>query len=298
MKLVLFGDDFRPGILVNDTVVDASSAADGLRLHRPDDTMPQVIENWDRLRAAFERLAATGNGVARASVRLRAPIPRPQKLIMCFGNYREGTERERQPQDMFLKNPDGVIGDGDTVVLPPHQATIFHHEAELGVVIGKRSKDVPPDARALDAVFGYTCFIDVSGRGLGRPGQASRMGKSFDTFAPMGPCIVTADEIADPNQLRVRLWVDGQLRQDYNTSDMEYSVPEVVSFATGFMTLVPGDLIACGTNHQGLGPMQHGDVVMMEIEGVGRFSVNVNDPLRREWSREIDVEMAQRVRGA
>jgi 2-keto-4-pentenoate hydratase/2-oxohepta-3-ene-1,7-dioic acid hydratase in catechol pathway len=297
MKLVLYGDDFRPGILAGDRVIDASPAADGLRILRPDDTMTAVIENWDRVRAGFERLAAAGGGVPRDSVRLRAPAPRPPKLICCFGNYREGTDRARQPQDMFLKNPDGIIGDGDVVELPPHPATIFHHEAELGVVIGRRSKDLPPDRSALDAVFGYTCFVDVSGRGLGRPGQNSRMGKSFDTFGPMGPCIVTADEIADPNQLQVRFWVGESLRQDYNTNDMEYSVPEVLSYASGFMTLLPGDVIACGTNHQGLGPLQHGDLASMEIEGIGRFSFRINDPLRREWPREIDREMAQRVRG-
>ncbi len=149
----------------------------------------------------------------------------------------------------------------------------------------------------LGAVFGYTCFIDVSGRGLGRPGQNSRMGKSYDTFGPMGPCIATADEIPEPNRLGVRLWVGEALRQDYSTSDMEYDVPEVLAYASGFMTLLPGDVIACGTNHQGLGPLQDGDTATMEIEQIGRFSVRVSDPLKRQWPRQIDREMAQRVRG-
>ncbi|MCX6020763.1 MAG: fumarylacetoacetate hydrolase family protein [Chloroflexi bacterium] len=296
MKLVLY-DKFQPGILVEDRVVDASAALVGLRIPYPEMTMLAIIENWDNVRARFEQIAGAGGGIDRASVRLRAPMPRPPKLIACFGNYKEATQRERQPQDMFLKNPDGVIGDGDTVELPPAQATIFHHEAELAVVLGRRSKDLAPDRSALDAVFGYTCFIDVSGRGLGRPGQNSRMGKSYDTFGPMGPCIATADEIPEPNALAVRLWVGEALRQDYSTDDMEYSVPEVLSYASGFMTLLPGDVIACGTNHQGLGPLQDGDQATMEIDRIGRFTVRVSDPLKRVWPREADQEMAQRVRG-
>lgn len=297
MRLVLY-DDFRPGVLgQDDRVIDASGAVEGLRIPVPESAMLAIIENWDKVRGRFEQLVRSGNGVPRESVQLRAPVPRPPKLIACFGNYKEFTQRERLPQDMFLKNADGVIGDGEVVELPPHQATVFHHEAELAVVLGKRSKDLPATREALDAVFGYTCFIDVSGRGLGRPGQNSRMGKSFDTFGPMGPCITTADEIPDPNMLDVRLWVGESLRQEYNTSDMEYNVPEVLAFASGYITLLPGDVIACGTNHQGLGPMQHEDVVAMEIQGIGRFSVRVDDPLRREWPREVDREMAQRVRG-
>jgi 2-keto-4-pentenoate hydratase/2-oxohepta-3-ene-1,7-dioic acid hydratase in catechol pathway len=188
---------------------------------------------------------------------------------------------------MFLKNRDGVIGDGDTVELPPHKATVFHHEAELGAIIGKRCKDLT-EANALDAVFGYTCFVDVSGRGLGTTGQTSRMGKSFDTFGPMGPCIATADEVGDPNDLNVRFWVDGQLRQEYSTEDMEYSVPEVLVYASGIMTLLPGDFICFGTHHLGLGPLQEGDHPEMEIQNVGKFGFTVHDPYGRSWDKGID----------
>src|SRR5690606_21941563 len=114
------------------------------------------------------------------------------------------------------------------------------HEAELGLVIGRTAKDLPADERALDVLAGYTCGIDVSGRGIGRMGP-SRMGKSFDTFTPLGPAIVTTDEVPDPQNLRVTLSVNGNLRQDYSTQDMEYSVVEILSFITGYMTLVPGD---------------------------------------------------------
>ena len=106
------------------------------------------------------------------------------------------------------------------------------------------------------AVFGYTCMIDVSARGQGRSTwrSGSWMGKSFDTFGPLGPVIVTADELLHPNSLHVRFWNDGQIRHDYNTDDMEHRVPELVEFATSIMTLNTGDVLSCGTNHEGLGP--------------------------------------------
>ncbi|MBI4496965.1 MAG: fumarylacetoacetate hydrolase family protein, partial [Chloroflexi bacterium] len=163
------------------------------------------------------------------------------------------------------------------------------------VVIGRYAKNVKA-ANAMDYVFGYAAFIDVSARGLGRTGMNSFIGKSFDTFAPIGPCIVTADEIPDPHKLHVQLWDDGQLRHDYNTDDMEHQIPALLEWATNVMGLNPGDFLACGTNHQGLGPMQDGERVEIEIERIGRFGVNVVDPLKRTWPKMVDVEAARRVR--
>jgi 2-keto-4-pentenoate hydratase/2-oxohepta-3-ene-1,7-dioic acid hydratase in catechol pathway len=290
MKLVLF-DDYRPGIVRDGSVIDAGPTLEGLgvNVYDPGRLMPRIIESFDRLSAPLEQLAATGQPRPVSGVRLRAPNPSPPKLLACFGNYLDAPRdsKARSPQDMFLKNPDGIIGDGDTVLLPPHQATIFHHEAELGLVMGRRTKG----ARASDglgSIFGYTCFVDVSARGLVAVGRNSRMGKSFDTFGPMGPCIVTADEVPDPNKLQVRFWVDGELRQDYNTDTMEYSVPEVVAFASSCTTLLPGDVISCGTHHLGLGPLQDGEHAEMEIERIGRFGFHVSDPLKRSWPKGID----------
>ena len=129
----------------------------------------------------------------------------------------------------------------------------------------------------------------MSARGEGRRTwkAGSWLGKSFDTFAPIGPCIVTADEVPEANDLVVRFWNDGQLRHNYNTDDMEHRVPELVEFASTIMTLNTGDLIACGTNHEGLGALQDGETVEIEIERIGRMSLKVADPLKRDWERGI-----------
>jgi 2-keto-4-pentenoate hydratase/2-oxohepta-3-ene-1,7-dioic acid hydratase in catechol pathway len=135
-------------------------------------------------------------------------------------------------------------------------------------------------------------MIDVSAREQGRrtwPATplTSWLGKSFDTFAPIGPCIATADEVKDPNDLIVRFWNDGQLRHNYNTDDMEHRVPELVEFATTVMTMNSGDLIACGTNHEGLGALQDGETVDIEIQNVGKMTLKVSDPLKRTWERGV-----------
>ncbi len=292
MRLVLTSDN-RIGVQQDGGMVDVSSAFDDIRYRTSADRMPRVLASLQERRSRVEDLAASGERVPLPG--LQAPVPRPPKLIAAFGNYREGSDRERQVQDMFLESPDSVIGPNGTVILPNHPASIFHHEAELALVVGQRAKDLPADERALEALAGYTCAIDVTARGLGRMGP-SRIGKSFDTFTPLGPAIVTTDEVPDPQNLRVTLSVNDELRQDYSTRDMEYSVVEVLAFITSYMTLVPGDVIMCGTNHQGLGALQDGDQVEMTIEGVGSLAVSVRDPQRREWPRGVDQEMAARQR--
>ncbi len=292
MRLVLTADN-RIGVERDGGMVDVSAAFANVRFRTAADRMPRVLAVLRERRPRVEEIAASGN--IEAMPALQAPVPRPPKLIAAFGNYRDGADRERQTQDMFLESPDSVIGPSGTVVLPNHPATIFHHEAELALVVGQRAKDLQADERAIDALAGYTCAIDVSARGLGRIGP-SRIGKSFDTFTPLGPAIVTADEVADPQNLRVTLSVNGEARQDYSTRDMEFSVVEVLAFISSYMTLVPGDVIMCGTNHQGLGALQDGDQVEMTIEGIGTLAVSVSDPQRREWPRGIDEEMAARQR--
>ncbi len=296
MKLVLFqhtrgsGDSpIQPGILVEDSVVNISSALAGVESHSPQQLMQGIINNYDRLRPSLEHLALTGPRAPLTGVRLRAPLPRPGKILCCIGNYWEHAQREARPLNMFMKNPDAVIGPGDTVALPRFtEPYVFQHEAELGIVMRGPAKEVSRQD-AMKAIFGYTCVIDVSARAEGRSTwrQGSWMGKSFDTFCPLGPCIATADEISDPNNLEVKFWNNGQLRHDYNTNDMEHRVPELIAFATTIMTMNSGDVIACGTNHEGLGPLQDGEEGIIEIKGIGRLTIHVSDPLKRSWERGI-----------
>jgi 2-keto-4-pentenoate hydratase/2-oxohepta-3-ene-1,7-dioic acid hydratase in catechol pathway len=294
VKLVLFqgrgSPEILPGLLTERGVVDVSHAV--TRGHTPQLTMQGIIDEFDRLRPSLERLAAESEAIPESAVRLRPPLPRPGKILACIANYWEHQQRELRPLNMFMKNPDAVIGPGDTIVLPEFTVPwIFMHEAELALVIKGPAKMV----KAQDwkkAVFGYTCLIDVSAREQGRrtwPATplTSWLGKSFDTFAPLGPCITTADEIEDPNDLVVRFWNDGELRHNYSTDDMEHRVPELVEFATTVMTMYSGDVIACGTNHEGLGALQDGETVEIEIEKIGRMSLKVSDPLKRKWERGI-----------
>lgn len=292
MRIVLTQDD-RIGAVTDGGMVDVSGAFDDIRYRTAADRMPRVLAALQDHRSHVEKIMANGDPEPLSA--LQAPVPRPPKLIAAFGNYREGWVRERQIQDMFLESPDSILAPDGTVILPDQQADIFHHEAELALVIGKRSKDLPADESALEALAGYTCAMDVSARGMGRIGP-SRIGKSFDTFTPLGPAIVTRDEVSDPQNLRVTLTVSGEQRQDYTTADMEYSVVEVLSYISSYMTLVPGDVILCGTQHQGLGALQDGDEAEMTIEGVGTLAVSVSDPQGREWPRGIDEKMAARQR--
>ncbi len=291
MKLVLFQTagkgDVIPGMLTERGIVSIASAVNAS--YTPQLTMQGIIDSFESLRPALEKLAAQGEAVPLTSVRLKSPLPRPGKILACIANYWEHAQREARPLNMFLKNPDAVVGPGDTIELPEFtEPWIFMHEAELGLVIKGPAKRVKA-ANWRDAVFGYTCMIDVSARGNGRMTwrTGSWMGKSFDTFAPIGPCIVTADEIPDPNNLVVKFWNDGQLRHHYNTDDMEHRVPALIEFATTIMTLNSGDLIACGTNHEGLGALQDGEQVEIEIAGIGRMQLGVKDPLKRSWERGV-----------
>jgi 2-keto-4-pentenoate hydratase/2-oxohepta-3-ene-1,7-dioic acid hydratase in catechol pathway len=209
-------------------------------------------------------------------------------------NYMEdGTRTEAAPINAFHKSPNAVIGPEDTMVLPDVPASIFEGEAEVAVVIGKRAKDVK-SADAMSYVFGYANFVDGSARGLPPPGNVFYQMKSRDTFAPLGPYIVTADEIRDPHQLQVRLWVNGVLKQNFNTSDMAHKIPRCIEWVSSIHTLEPGDVLATGTNHRGLSSFQDGDVVELESDGLGRLRFHVRDELKRTWGRETRLDMANK----
>jgi 2-keto-4-pentenoate hydratase/2-oxohepta-3-ene-1,7-dioic acid hydratase in catechol pathway len=213
------------------------------------------------------------------------------------GNYMEsGTIPKAYDADAFLKSPTSVIGDGDTVVIPDAPAAVFHHEAELGVVIGKTASKVK-EANGLDHVFGYINFMDVSARGINPEGRNSFWWqKSWDTFCPIGPWITTRDEIPDAQKLDIKLWNDGDLRHDFNTSDMARPVEGVIELLSNVTTFCPGDIIATGTNHLGLGPMQDGEIVVLEVQGMGRLTVKVRDDKKRTWKRETVAQQQERER--
>ena len=305
-----FINDFTPSVFTDRGAVDVSDVVSGLPDATPQLLLEGIITNFGELRAGLESAAESGAAVPLDQVRLRPPVPRPGKILMGQGNYLENVENPvTRPMSMFFKSPDAVVGPGDTVVLPPFQARIFHHEAELAFVIGSTASNVSED-EAMGHIFGFLAGVDVSARSpwIGGPppgptqgdgpAMPGNFGKSFDTFNPIGPWIVTSDEIADPHNLHVQYRVNGEIRHDYYTSDMEHRIPKLISIMSSIMTLKPGDLFMCGTNHQGLGPLQDGDIGEMEIEGIGSFSNPVVDPLKREWPRGVEELAAGSVRAS
>lgn len=279
MKLVLF-DDFNLGVLQDDHILDASSAVAGLGHHTPQEMMQMLMGQWATLQPQIQQAIAGQRGVPLSQVRVRPPLPRPGQLVCLAGNYLEPQKPERGLFNAFLKSPNSVIGLNDTVELCPAEASVFHFEPELAVVIGKPASRVSA-AEAMDCVFGYTQFIDVSSRGL--PGGFF-LGKSWHTFGPMGPVVVTKDEVPTPNNLGIKLWVNGELRHDISTADMDRHIPELLAEVSNVLPLEPGDVVSTGTHHFGLAAVQDGDTVRLQIDGLGpALVVRCHDPLKRRW---------------
>src|SRR5205809_2907702 len=194
MKLAFF-DDYKLGVLNGDQIVDVSDVVKDIPALEPQHVIRGLIERWDQLRGPLEQAASRGGGVPVSQVRLRSPVPKPSNIVCMAVNYMEdGTRAEPAPINAFHKSPNSVIGQGDTMVLPDVPATIFEGEAELALVIGKPASNVRA-SEAMDYVFGYLNFIDGSARGLIPTNNSFYQMKSRDTFAPMGPYLVTADEI-------------------------------------------------------------------------------------------------------
>ncbi len=293
MKLMYF-DDFRLGVLKGDAVVDVAAVVHDIPHTGPHDLISGLIERFAAYRQRLAAAAAQGQGIPLAKVRIRPPLPRPVNIDCMAVNYMEdGTLTEPAPINAFHKSPSAVIGPGDTMVLPDAPATIFEGEAELAVVIGKRASHVGA-ADAMNHVFGYVNFIDGSARGLPPSGNTFFQMKSRDTFAPIGPYLVTADEIVDPQRLQIRLWVNGALKQNFNTSDMAHKIPRCIEWLSSIHALESGDIVATGTNHRGLSAFQDGDVVELETEGLGRLHFQVRDALKRSWSRDTRLEHKQK----
>ncbi|HEX5815561.1 MAG TPA: fumarylacetoacetate hydrolase family protein [Methylomirabilota bacterium] len=293
MRLVFF-DDFRLGVLQGDGVVDVSEVVRDIPHTGAHDVINGLIARFGEYRGRLEEAARRGQGVPVSRVRLRPPLPRPTNIVCMAVNYMEdGTRAEPAPINAFMKSPAAIIGDGDTMVLPDVPATIFEGEAEVAVVIGRRASHVSA-ADAMSYVFGYTNFVDGSARGLLPPGNTFYQMKSRDTFAPIGPDLVTADEVPEPHRLQIRLSVNGEVKQNFNTSDMAHKIPRCIEWVTSIHALEPGDILATGTNHRGLSAFMNGDVIELETEGLGRLRFTVRDDLKRTWSRETRLDRQQK----
>ena len=289
MKLAYF-DNFQLGILTDKGLVDVSHIIMDIPHTNPGNLMNGLIENFENYRSKLETAAEKGVAFPLDSIKIQPPLPKPGTIDCMAVNYMEnGTLKEKPQINGFHKSPSAIIGNGDTMILPDVPATIFEGEAELGLIIGKRASNVS-ESDAMDHVFGYLNFIDGSARGLPPDRNVFFQVKSRATFAPIGPFIVTADEIPDPQNLSVKLWVNGELKQDFNTNDMAHKIPKAISWLSSIHALEPGDLIATGTNHRGLSSFQHGDKIELEVEMLGRLSINVQDDLRRTWGRETRLD--------
>jgi 2-keto-4-pentenoate hydratase/2-oxohepta-3-ene-1,7-dioic acid hydratase in catechol pathway len=281
MRLCVY-DGHKVGLVENDEVVDVSDLVGATADEWPPVAVTRLIRDFDRMRPPLDE-ALRRPGTALPRVRLAAPLPFPSKVIAAPANYRLHVQEMSRPEmrgvvkqevhaidqyGVFLKAPSSIVGPGSTIELPfPDRRT--DHEVELGVVIGKTARNVK-SADAMSYVFGYTGVLDITVRG----GEDRSTRKSFDTFTPVGPFLVTADEVPDPHDLRLRLWVNGELRQDGNTRDMIWNIPRLIEYASHVMTLHPGDLISTGTP-DGVGPLEPGDEVAAEVTGIGRMSVTV-----------------------
>jgi 2-keto-4-pentenoate hydratase/2-oxohepta-3-ene-1,7-dioic acid hydratase in catechol pathway len=234
-------------------------------------------------------LPAVGPRLPMAGLRRMAPLPRPRRNLFCAGRnyhaharelvdsvFKDNTQTVDAWPIVFTKVPETVIGPDDEVLLPePEVSQQIDYEAELTVVIGRGGRNIPRE-QALSHVYGYTMINDVTARDVQMRHAQWDLGKSFDTFCPMGPWLVTADEL-DAAHTRVRCWVNDELRQDARTEDFIFDIPTLIETCSRGITLLPGDLIATGTPAgvgMGMKPprwLQHGDVVRIEVDGLGRL---------------------------
>ncbi|MGH7845744.1 MAG: fumarylacetoacetate hydrolase family protein [Candidatus Binatia bacterium] len=273
-------------VLISDALAQEGNLAKGA-------SMIDLIAAYDSLKGAIERVASKGPGIPLDPQQLRPPVERPSKIWGAAGNYQRGSAgidsaagrgaaRQSTPEEIiettFLKPSSAVVGPEDNIVIPKNAETIFP-ELELCAIIGKQVRNIPKE-QALDAVFGYTIILDVTARGYGANKSlvATRsVRKGFDTFAPIGPWTTTKDEIPDPQNLTMRLWVNGELRQSASTSGMINGVAELVSYLSTVSTLYPGDLIATGNpdSPEFQKKLAAGDVLKAEIQSIGAMNLHV-----------------------
>jgi 2-keto-4-pentenoate hydratase/2-oxohepta-3-ene-1,7-dioic acid hydratase in catechol pathway len=280
MKFATFDRD-RVGIIDGNDIVDLTSLVGAEESSWPPVRMVRLIAGFDELRGRIQGLLRSGPRKPLSSVRLECPVQWPNKVIAFPANYHDHIKEMKEGtglistftasgQGFFLKANSSLSGPNDPIVLPDLPEREVHHECELAVIIGKGGLNIPSD-RAMDHVFGYSCLVDVVVRGK----EERVMRKSFDSFCPMGPWIATRDEVARPDDIDLKLSINGELRQSANTRDLIVSIPEMIRMASAVMTLQPGDVIASGTP-AGVGPIRGGDRLDIEVAGVGSMSLPVH----------------------
>lgn len=279
MKLASFGGG-RIGVVVDDRLVDATAAASVPADFWPPVGMVKLIADFDRAKPQLEALSRSGAGTPLASVDLECPILWPNKVIAFPANYHAHVEEMKtgtgliskfkaDGQGFFLKSNSSLSGPHDPIVLPNIKGRQVHHECELAVIIGKGGRMISRE-NAMNHVFGYSCLLDIVVRG-----QEERvMRKSYDSFCPLGPYIVTRDEVPRYDDIALLLEVNGEVRQKANTRDLIVDIPDMVRMASSVMTLYPGDIIASGTP-AGVGPLKGGDKVKIVISHVGSMTLDV-----------------------
>jgi 2-keto-4-pentenoate hydratase/2-oxohepta-3-ene-1,7-dioic acid hydratase in catechol pathway len=246
-----------------------------------EDLLQVIAGGTNALLAVREWLVSPpwGEIVKASEVRLRAPVARPPKIVCVGLNYRDHAEESKMQipdvPTIFAKFPTAVIGPGEPILLPKN-STRPDYEAEFAFVIGKRGRHIPEDLWR-DYVFGYTIMNDVSARDFQLATSQWMMGKTFDTFAPIGPAIVTADEIEDPHTLDISLTLSGEVMQNSNTRHLIFTVPRLISYLSSVFTLEPGDIVSTGTPG-GVGfartpprYLKAGDEVAIRIQGLGEL---------------------------
>jgi 2-keto-4-pentenoate hydratase/2-oxohepta-3-ene-1,7-dioic acid hydratase in catechol pathway len=288
MRLVTYTDgmDQKIGAIVADEVIDLAAASGGTL----PSTMLELIRGGEAtLHRAREVVSAATRSIPLGSVQLLAPIPQPPRNVMCVGwnyleHFEEGQGRRGQVDEMpeyptfFTKLPTTVIGPQQEVQLDPRISTKLDYEVELALIIGRSGRDIPPE-RAMEYVFGYTIANDVSVRDVQRRhGQQWFRGKSMDTHCPMGPWIVTADEVPNPHALPLSCKVNGETKQNSSTQYMVFQIPRLIQELSLGTTLVPGDVVLTGTP-PGVGfartppeYLQAGDVMELSIESIGTLT--------------------------
>lgn len=287
MKICRFDND-RLGLVDGDTVRDVTAALDVLPNHRyPLPIFDPLIAHLPEVLQAIRRIAPSSPTLPLAGRRLLAPVANPGKVIAAPVNYKKHLEEAREQAEihhngqvaeiqkigLFLKATSSVVGPGHGIEIQ-HPDRRNDHEAELVAVIGKTGRNIPRE-HAFDHIAAYMIGLDMTVRGP----QERSLRKSIDTYSVVGPWLVTADEIDDPQALDFWLTVQGEPRQKANTRDLVLDIPALIEMASSYYTLQPGDLLFTGTP-EGVGPVVHGDVITVDIEGIGRMTVDVRNARR------------------